>query len=298
MSLFLTIAISAYMLFALNGIADKFLLTRAIKHPSTYAFYSGVSAILILVLAPFFLKPISLLTFYVALIAGALFAYGLYFLYSAASKHDISISRLLPIEGGLVPLFTLILSYTILGERLSQNQLLAFGFLVIGAVLISIKYDRHHGWHLKAWKEAALAAVFFALSFVFTKYVYNQTPFLSGLIWTRMGLVIGAASFLLVREYRKHIFAAPEKVSSNNKMIFYGARISGGLGGFLQNYAISLGSVSIVNALQGTQFVFILILTSFISIYYPKILEEKITRYIIIQKIIAILLISFGLFNL
>jgi hypothetical protein len=36
-------------------------------------------------------------------------------------------------------------------------------------------------------------------------------------------------------------------------------------------------------------------LTSFISIYYPKILEEKITKKIILQKIVAILLISYGL---
>jgi len=296
MSIFLTAAITAYLLFALNGIADKFLLTKAIKHPVTYAFYSGASSVLILVLAPFFLKSISATTFYIALIAGALFTYGLYFFFTAT--RSISVSRILPIEGGLVPVFTLILSFTILGERLSGTQMLAFIFLVAGAILISFKYDKQHGWHMQAIRNATIAAFFFALSFVLTKYVYTETTFLSGLIWTRMGLVLGALSFLLISQYRKYIFSAPERVTHRNKLIFYGARVSGGLGGFLQNYAISLGSVTIVNALQGTQFIFLLILTSFISIYHPKILEEKITKKIIFQKLIAIILISYGLFNL
>ncbi|MDP4001248.1 MAG: EamA family transporter [bacterium] len=295
MSLFLTVAITAYLLFAVNGVADKFLLTKAIKHPVVYAFFSGGISIVTLVLAPFFLKAISWPTFYIALMAGTSFTYALYFFYTATQK--TTISRILPIEGGLVPVFTLILSYTILGERLDNSQLLAFAFLVVGAILISFRRDKS-GWHMAAFKNATVAAMLFALSFVLTKYVYNQTPFISGLIWTRMGLIVGASSFLIIKEFRKHIFAAPDKTSEHNKLIFYGARAAGGLGGFLQNYAISLGSVTIVNAIQGTQFAFLLIMTSLISIYYPKILEEQITKLIIVQKFLAIILITWGLLHI
>ncbi|MBI2607497.1 MAG: EamA family transporter [Candidatus Doudnabacteria bacterium] len=292
MSLYITIAISAYLLFAFNGIADKFLLTKAVKHPVTYAFYSSAGSVLILALAPFFLEAISWSTFYIAIVAGACFSFALYFLYDATQ--DTSISRILPIEGGLVPVFTLVLSYLLLAERLNNTQLSAFFFLVMGAIMISFRHERD-GWHITALKNATIAAVLFALSFVLTKYVYLETSFLSGLVWTRMGLVVGALSFLLIKQFRKVIFAAPEKTSGQNKLIFYGARVSGGLGGFLQNYAISLGSVTIVNALQGTQFVFLLIMTSILSIYFPQIIKEKISRLILLIKIVAMLLITFGL---
>ena len=64
---------------------------------------------------------------------------------------------------------------------------------------------------------------------------------------------------------------------------------------FLQNYAVSLGSVSVVNALQGTQFVFLLGLTSFLDM---KILADKDQYYIyLVYKAIFIHVIN-GLISL
>ena len=74
-----------------------------------------------------------------------------------------------------------------------------------------------------------------------------------------------------------------------------------GLGGganILQNWAIALAPlvyVAIVNALAGTQYVFLLIFTIFLSLKFPKILKEKVSREILLQKIVAILLIGGGL---
>jgi uncharacterized membrane protein len=55
-------------------------------------------------------------------------------LYSAIQA--TSISRVLPIEGGFIPMFTLVLAYFVLGERLTEYQYIAFVFLVFGAVTI------------------------------------------------------------------------------------------------------------------------------------------------------------------
>src|SRR3989338_7373665 len=114
--MFIWIATFAYLLFALNGIADKFLLTRAVKHPIAYAFYIGITGPLTLVLAPFGLKLVSPADFLVAIVGGSAFVLALYFLYVATKQ--TSVSRLLPIEGGLVPFFTLIMAFAILGETM------------------------------------------------------------------------------------------------------------------------------------------------------------------------------------
>ena len=292
---FIWIAVAAYLLFAINGVVDKFLLTRAVKHPVVYAFYIGITGPLTFALAPFGLKLVSLPDFFVALIGGACFVWALYFLYVATKQ--TSISRLLPIEGGFVPFFTLIFAYIMLGERLTGSQFTAFTFLVLGAVLIAFRKDAG-GWHPRALGNAVLAAVLFALSFVLTKYIFDQTNFVSGLIWTRLGFFAVALSFLIPKKNRRRIFQAPKETTSGNKILYYGARVSGGLAGFMQNYAISLGSVTLVNALQGTQYVFLLLLTVFLSMYHPKILKERITRLVLAQKILAIVLISFGLYVL
>lgn len=292
MSFYITIAIVAYSLYAINGIIDKFLLTKAVRSPAVYAFYIGITGPFTLVLAPFGLKLISFSDFFVALFGGAAFVWALYYLYKAT--RETSISRILPIEGGLVPVFTLIFAYLILGERLLPTQLAAFAFLVSGAVLISFKQERT-GWHAKALTNAIFAAILFALSFVLTKYIFDNYNFVSGLIWTRMGFFAVALSFLIPKHIRTAIFNAPKQTTAGNKYLYYGARVSGSVAGFLQNYAISLGSVTIVNAMQGTQYALLLVGTIVLSKYFPKILKEEVTRTIILQKLFAIAMISAGL---
>ena len=293
--MYIWIAIFAYALFAINGVVDKFLLTRAVKHPIAYAFYIGITGPLTLVLAPFGLKLVSPADFLVAIVGGSAFVLALYFLYVATKQ--TSVSRLLPIEGGLVPFFTLIMAFAILGETMTANQLYAFVFLVVGAVVISLKKD-NKGWHPKALGHAIIAAFLFALSFTLTKYIFDQTNFVSGIIWTRLGFFITSLCFLIPRKSRRYIFNAPKEASRGNKFLYYGARVSGAVGGFLQNYAISLGSVTIVNALQGTQYAILIVASIILSKYFPKVLKEKITPAILVQKTSAIVLISIGLYFL
>lgn len=295
MSNYVLIAIVAYLLFAVNGVTDKFLLTRAVKHPVVYAFYTGITSPLVFILAPFGLHWVGFATFIVAVIGGASFAVALIYFYFAIQ--ETTISRILPMQGGLVPVFTLLLAYVFLGERLSTQQVFAFLFLVIGAVLVSIKKEKT-GWHNRGWNDGVVAAFLFALSFVDIKYVYGNTNFLSGLLWSRLGLFLAAIALLVTSANRRHIFGAPKETSTGSKLLFYGSKLSGAGAGFLQNYAISLGSVSIVNALQGTQFAFLLGMTAFLSKWHPKVLKEQFTQSIVAQKIFAVVLITIGLFLL
>jgi len=61
---------------------------------------------------------------------------------------------------------------------------------------------------------------------------------------------------------------------------------------------VKLGSATFVNAMQGVQFVFLLGLVVLLSKKFPAILEEELTREVLLQKILAIGLIICGLFAL
>ena len=61
------------------------------------------------------------------------------------------------------------------------------------------------------------------------------------------------------------------------------------------NNAIFLGSVSLVNALQGVQYVFLLMIALVLSKQFPQIIKEQISQGAVLQKIMAILLIALGL---
>ena len=292
MSLWVLTSVLAYFLLALSGVFDKFFLSKSVKNPSVYVFFVGISSIVVLVLAPFGFQPLPVYFQAIALLAGSAFAGGLWFLYRAIKA--TSVSRVLPLEGGLVPVFTLVFAYFFLGTSLSPREWVAFLCLVLGAVVVVVRKDDGK-WYPKALFTGLLGAVSFAISFVLSKLVYENTNFINGLIWTRFGLILSSASFLLIRSERKAILGSLKSSPTKHKILFYAAQAIGGLSALLQNYSVAIGNVVFVNALQGTQYVFALILTAFISTYFPSILKERVNLSTVIQKVFAIILVSIGL---
>lgn len=287
------VALGGYLLLAFTGVADKFLVSKVVREPVAYAFYTAITGPFSLVLIPFGAKLLNLHDFAVALAAGAIFITGIYYSYCAIANS--SVSRVVPIQGGMIPIFSLLFAYVILGERLGTIQTFGFLFLVAGAVLISIR-KQDGTWTAQAFLYAGLSAIFFALASVLTKYIFEHSNFITGMVWTRIGFLLPLPFILIFKKNRNAIFNAPKQAGVRNAALYYSTRITGTVGGFLQNYAVSLGSVSVVNALQGTQFAFLLGLTSFMSIYFPKVLREKINFGTITLKLAAIGLLSIGLF--
>ena len=155
---------------------------------------------------------------------------------------------------------------------------------------------------LKSFEElfiVVLAAVFFAASFVSSKYVFDQTEFLNGFIWIRLGSFLAVAFLFFKRDTRKAFKKAISKIKSKTGILFLGNQGIGAIGFLLQSLAISLGSVALVNAMQGVQFVFVIGLAGIASIKFPKLSgEEKIDTKIIIEKLAAVLIIAAGLWVL
>ncbi|MEA3343503.1 MAG: hypothetical protein U9Q92_05015, partial [archaeon] len=67
---------------------------------------------------------------------------------------------------------------------------------------------------------------------------------------------------------------------------------------FFLSLAISLGSVSLINAAQGTQYLFLFLLALICTRFFPKLFKEELNKEIIAKKAIAILLISIAVYLL
>ncbi len=287
-------AISGYFLNAVVGVIDKFLLgQRPTTKPPVYTFYIGILSIFAFILAPFGLDWPGLSQFAMALLAGGLFLLSLLYLFETLDLDEAS--RVLPAIGGLTPILVLFLSFLFLDERLSLLQVLAFSLLVLGSVLITLKLGGKKRNLVKTVKFIALAILFGALSLVLIKYVYIQQGFINGFIWSRLGSFLVALLFLIWPKLRQSIFEAGRQAKSGLSLLLVSNKTLAGGASLLINLAISLGSVSLVNAMQGVQYVFLLILAVILSKKFPQILEEKISGKILLQKISAILIIGLGL---
>jgi drug/metabolite transporter (DMT)-like permease len=305
----LVLAIFAYLILALVNLADKFLLDKIVPSAKTYTFLVSILGLMVLVAAPWALHWPGFYWLVINLIVGAIFPFALLLLYRALKLGDTS--KIIPLIGGAIPIFTIALSILFLGDIFSLRQWLAIVLLICGTVLMALMPAGHSLWsHMALWfgftkaknRKAIMTAIgaglLFALFFVGTKYTYQTQEFLSAFIWVRIGTFLAGLSLLLPIEQRKEIIHGLKKIHGGKGFLLFANQAIAAIGFLLQNYAIFLGSVALVNALQGVQYAFLLVLGALISVFYPGLLKENISAKVIIQKFSAVILISIGLYFL
>jgi len=296
--LWLTVTIIAYLIMAVVFLVDKYLLVSSIPNPKVYAFLIGLAGIFLILLIPFidFFVP-SFFQILLSFGSGASFVLALFFFFKALQKFNVS--QIVPAVGALTPIFTFCLIYlsSFGKETLSFFEAVSFAILIIGSVLIT--FEREKSVSLKSLKLSVLAALFFSLYFVMAKYVYLGQPFLNGLVWTRLGgVVVALILFAVWPDIKKDLFAGQNSLKKNSLVMVSANQLAGAGAGILQNWAVALvplAYLAFINALQGVQYVFLLALSVFLSFKFPHILNEFISKKIIIQRVFAILLIVSGL---
>lgn len=302
--LWLLLALIAHFGNALVFVVDKSLLSRGgnVADPLHYAFYSAVLAGAAVIILPWAYAPLTSFVFTWSVITGALHIIALWFFFIALKQGEPS--RIVPITGSAVPIFTLVMAITWLGEKLTIQQLIGIGLLIIGGVLLSISLGQVKKIPPSILGVSLLAGLFFAAYFAGVKYMYDNTqPFLAAFVY---GRVIEAAVALVVlgpivfwrQQPARRSRVKSKKKSAAIPLVFMGNKVLAAGAFLLQNYALSLGSVTVVNALQGTQYVFVLILAALISSRLPSLFKEEVHRVALLQKLAGIIVVSLGMFFL
>lgn len=294
--MWLVIVTIGYLLNAISSVVNKSLLNKDIPNPVVYTFYICILGLAVFALAPFGLAWIGFNMFIISLIAGILFTGALLSMFTALLNDEVS--RVIPLIGGLQPIFVFWLAFFFLGERLLNNQVIAFVLVLLGGLLITIRWQKASRQQVKLFFLSLLSALLFALSFVLSKYIFDSTDFISGFIWTRVGSFLGAVVLLLWAVNRKAIFGNVKTAGRTVGLIFILGQVAGALSFIMINWAMAMGSVTLVNALQGLQYVFLFIIVLLLAKRYPEWLKENTRGLVLVQKIIAILLISGGLYLL
>lgn len=319
--MWLFVAVSAYFINAGVYVADKFILSRRMHSSIVYAFFVGIWSIFNAVILIFNPWVPNMRELGIDLLAGLLFLATLVFWYKAL--HQSEATRVVPIVGALIPIFSFLFSYIFLGETLGERQFLAFLILIIGGVLISIKHTKFYAVRLiferfkntfgnilggihaqyrptsRLILNSTVSAMFFAAYYVMIKYIYLTQPFIGSFVWSRFGTFLGTLLILFVPTWRAKIFDYQKGARSpRNFGFFISVRLLAALAFIMLNYAISLGNVALVNSLQGIQYMFLIVIVIFLSTRYPHILREELGGGVLLQKMIGTVLISLALYIL
>lgn len=295
------VALLGYFFGAVTAILDKYLLSdNHIKAPAVYAFFVALFSLFALAFIPFGFQFFSWYNAGIFLCAGLFFVYGLLALYTAVRGNEIS--RVSPLVGTVVSIMAFgvtLLPFSEVEIIWSGRMVLALILLIGGGFLISFDLPFRKEEHFS--KYVVIAGVLMAGSFLLLKYGYGDANFVTGLIWSRIGMFLGGISLLLFPLFRGQILEMSSGLSERPQtslltgVIFVVNKVLAGVGSFLIIYAIKLGPVALVQAFSGIQYVFLLALVLPLSFRYPKVFSEKLLFWDWFQKICAILLIGLGL---
>ncbi len=295
------VALLGNAVLAAVGVTDKFILTKTVSKPVVFVFYSTIFILAFFLVLPFgFVYTPSVWTDYlIFFISGGCFFFALWAMYSAIQESEVS--RASPLIGAVAPFFILFLSRFFLYEQLTRQSLVGAGFLILGSLIISFEKKQTPGMWQDGLGWAVLSGLLFAISHVASKYAFDSYGFISGFVWTKLPIGVFAASLPLLSADVRALFikkpdALPQKMPKKKQVLFVGLGVGlGVVATILLQYAMSLGSVSLVNAMSGVQYALLIIFVAIISKFFPFILKETFTRRQIIHKAAAVTVIAFGL---
>lgn len=285
----------AYFFNALSVLSSKFMLNKTIPNPLIYIFYISLISLLGILAIPFTKIP-NLETFILASSSTLIWTLGAYFMYKALKIGQVS--RVIPIIGTLIPVILLIFASGTNAVTIYQIQ--AIIILIIGMIVLTVS-DWKGRFNKKEILFEILSATFFAVSYIILRQAYLHLDFFSVLVWSRLILLPVGIILLAIPGLRRQIITSSgPKINffSKTGLIFLGGQTSGAISEFLLLFSISLANPALVNSLQGTQYVFLLIFALILSVKYPAIFEEKYTLLILFSKICGIGLIGLGLYLL
>lgn len=290
MIIWLSLVVLAQIINAAIVLVDKYLLnsTKGVGQPVVYAFYVSMLSGVVLIMVPFgAVSWPGTMVIGLSLAMALAYILSIYFLYSALKITDAS--DVVPVAGAVSAIATFTLAYFGLSQDLPGNFMLAFAFLVVGTLLIS-----HFRFDTKSFILVFFSGILFGVSAFLIKLIFLYASFADGFFWSRMANVFGALFLLLIPSNWTAIKNSLGRSSEGIKWMVVGNKTLSGISFLLIMIAINMGSVSIVNALSGLQFVFLLTFAYFCVNRFPSVFSGEIHPHRFNHKLYGIIFIIFG----
>lgn len=193
------------------------------------------------------------------------------------------------------PLFGFGLAYLALGETLSARQLAGGGMIVLGALIVSVRFK--YGARLFKTRLAMLmlsCGFTSALGGLIFKIYAIDVEFWTTTFWMYVGEALFGCALLAVPAYRRQL-AATLRVNTAALLSINGSNELINLGGGLGNrYALMFAPLSLVQAIGSTTTLFVFAFGVVLSLFWPGVIREDLSGGELVRKGLAALLVAAG----
>lgn len=273
---------------------DKFFLEKYKINPTALSVYSGIVAIIvsIILIICFGLHTFPIIITAAIVVSGFFTELYLIPYFKALSLEDAS--TIVPLMQ-LFPFFVIIGDTLILREVLTLNQYIG-GFLIIvsGLVISTEKISSRLFLPRKSFWYMVFANLSLALATLFFKYGVGEKDFWQILPYEGFGIFLCS---VLILFFRKRYVVVINQTKKLKKRVFFLMFVNEGmyvLARYFGLFALSLISASLVSIFAGTQPLFALIYGVALSLWFPFLLKEVITKKTFTIKLFSIFIIIIG----
>ncbi len=294
--MFVTLSLLAGLILTLVNFADKTIVSKYVKDWRVAVIFGAVAGgILALIVLPFNTPSLSANDMFLAVGVGVILFVG-YFIYWKAIS--ISSASLIVMLFQMSPIFTLVFSFYLLGEKLTGAQLFGFGLILLSTTALSIKKNLQSSKLeiSEAFFLAFVSSIFFGIAGVIAKYIVSETGFFSATVLESAGVFIGGAITLLLSKSMRESFVSIFKTNWGLPILFiFGVELLYLSFRFISYAATFLGPVSIERVLENARIFFALIIGLILSKLIPSIFVSEKENFTPLKIIFAIILF-FGVY--
>jgi len=293
----LLFAFSGPVLWAISTHLDKYLVERYFKENDVavlllFTAFIGVLVLPFIALHAPVVARLDAGSIALVMFSGVLYMGGLLFYLRALQSEEASVVA--PFFQA-APLFGYVLAYLALGETLSTRQMIGGALIVVGTLVVSLRFDRAIGvFKLRLATLMLACGLAMAMSGTIFKIFAIKVEFWVTTFWLFVGEAIFGAVMLAVGSYRRQLTAvlranmvALLAIGGSNELI----NLGGTLG---SRFALTLAPLSLVQAIGSTTTLFVFVFGIVLSLLFPQLLRETLSFGELAQKGAAALLVAVG----
>lgn len=284
--------------YAITNFVDKYLLSQKVKDYNALPIYTASVSFAFgfvwWLLAGCPLLPIKDAA--IIIVTGIITIFSIVIYFKALSIQETSIVILL---FQLSPIFTLILSTLFLKEEILLKQYLGFAIILLATTLLAIPKNNNHWTFPKGFWLIVLYDLMFAVIGILLKFSSSESTFSQIISYESFGMGIGGILIFLfyppVRKAflksRKVLFKSALPIIVLNEVFFILAKSLG-------YYAFVIGPVVLVSVLSNVQVFYGLVFGFILTVLFPSLFREDISRKGLLLKVGSGLLLFVGLYFL
>ena len=286
--------ILATFMWSIANIMDKYLIDKRIKSPVIlFIFLRIVSIIPIIILIAILNIGVPNLYFLpLIFVSAVLMTFGILVYYKIVEIEEISVS--IPMFQ-FIPIFTLFIAFFTLGERLTSLDYLGFLVLIFGGFVISIRKVSGLFRIGRVLWFVILASLLFSTSYVIAKFVLNYVDYWETIIWIWIFLVFTTMPILFSGKIRGSFKYYYGKIDKRDWSILFTNIIFSIIASASYYFAVNIGPISLVQASENIQMIFVFVFVLLFTRFYPHIIRERFDSRAFIQKILGMILIITGI---